>query len=321
MTIELAPLPPEHFGAWRASALDRIARQSRPSNATAHEYERRRVAEIIDRRLGTESPVGRDRLERVVQDGRTVGVLWLSQEDDVYGVRDVHLRPDVDATVLRSRLIQAGEHVGARDLEIGIGADDANAAGVVAHGFSLASTRMAYDFSEAPQGDSSVFLRDMTDLEYLTYRSASDEQYVAERIRNGESAERAWAVLREQHATVLPQGRATPQHAFLHAIVDGVAVGTLWMHLLPPRAFVYYIEVSSTMRGKGLGRAIMNAGAALAYRQGADGVALNVFGDNTVARALYESLGYRPISLSYLRHLGEPVSSPDAPATTRSPVP
>ena len=60
-------------------------------------------------------------------------------------------------------------------------------------------------------------------------------------------------------------------------------------------SFVFDVEVNADQRGKGRGKAIMIAGEAAALMAGSTRLALHVFGHNTVARRLYERLGYEII--------------------------
>ncbi len=57
-------------------------------------------------------------------------------------------------------------------------------------------------------------------------------------------------------------------------------------------AWIYDIEVEAGRRGEGLGRAILEALHDAARGLGATTMALNVFGHNTAAIRLYDSLGY-----------------------------
>ena len=50
---------------------------------------------------------------------------------------------------------------------------------------------------------------------------------------------------------------------------------------------------SSAQRGRGYGRALMEAADREAQRRGAQSIGLNVFGRNDVARRMYESSGYQ----------------------------
>ncbi len=87
-----------------------------------------------------------------------------------------------------------------------------------------------------------------------------------------------------------------PNHHFLNAQHDDVSVGTLWLASrgdeAPGQWFVYDIAIRAEYREKGFGRATMLAAENYAMARGGTSIALNVFGPNTVARSLYESLGY-----------------------------
>lgn len=107
-------------------------------------------------------------------------------------------------------------------------------------------------------------------------------------------------------ADLLPHGAQTDGHAFLIGEADGDRVGTIWLDLRKQYAFVYQVETDEAARGRGYGRALMVAGAHAAQEAGAEGIALNVFGDNAVARALYDSLGYTPTQGSVRMDLTSP---------------
>jgi ribosomal protein S18 acetylase RimI-like enzyme len=57
-------------------------------------------------------------------------------------------------------------------------------------------------------------------------------------------------------------------------------------------AWVFEIEIEPAFRGHGYGRAAMRLAEAEARSRGMTSLGLNVHGQNTVARSLYESLGY-----------------------------
>ena len=75
---------------------------------------------------------------------------------------------------------------------------------------------------------------------------------------------------------------------------DGLAVlrfrPSLWTEGL--ECYLAELYVVPGLRGRGLGRALMNAAIELARREGADYMELNTGEDDTAARALYESLGF-----------------------------
>jgi GNAT superfamily N-acetyltransferase len=70
----------------------------------------------------------------------------------------------------------------------------------------------------------------------------------------------------------------------------------LWIARHSPSAhFVYDVAIEQALRGHGYGRAAMNVLAAWSRERGSKVLALNVFGQNRVARNLYRSLGYRVV--------------------------
>ncbi len=80
---------------------------------------------------------------------------------------------------------------------------------------------------------------------------------------------------------MLPDGLGTPGMEFLVAVHDERVVGGLWL-----------ARRGSDARGRGVGRALMLAAQDRARDLGALAVGLTVFGPNTTARRLYESLGH-----------------------------
>jgi ribosomal protein S18 acetylase RimI-like enzyme len=64
----------------------------------------------------------------------------------------------------------------------------------------------------------------------------------------------------------------------------------LWSEGL--EAYLQELYVVPSLRGQGIGRALMEQVIALARERGADGVDLNTGETDTAARALYESMGF-----------------------------
>lgn len=142
----------------------------------------------------------------------------------------------------------------------------------------------------------SVTLRAMTVTEYDAWLPGAIEDYARHHVEAGSiPAEDAQAMAKKQFADLLPEGVSTPEHHVLVPEVASAAVGLLWLHIPTAEgstAFVYDVVVDSARRGSGLGRAIMLAGEEYARARGATAMRLHVFGSNTVARHLYETLGY-----------------------------
>jgi ribosomal protein S18 acetylase RimI-like enzyme len=156
---------------------------------------------------------------------------------------------------------------------------------------------------------STVSLRPLTEEEYAGYRARAVPLYADELVRSkGFSPEEA----EKNSATTFPATVAdvlAEAGASISRVLadDEQPVGWLW--LAPAGAdsmFVYDIEIDEPHRGRGLGRATMLAAEDVARAAGHRFVRLNVFGWNTSAQALYQSLGYRTDAIQMSKPLEEP---------------
>jgi ribosomal protein S18 acetylase RimI-like enzyme len=149
---------------------------------------------------------------------------------------------------------------------------------------------------QSPAGQ--VVLRPMLPDEFVTYLDWAIDDYAAELERNGKATgEAAQVASRASYDSLLPDGLATLGHTLLVAMDPngGERVGVLWFGPStddPAMAWIYDIMVDEEKRGRGWGRAIMRAFEGEARARGFARAGLNVYGDNHVARRLYESLGY-----------------------------
>jgi ribosomal protein S18 acetylase RimI-like enzyme len=91
-------------------------------------------------------------------------------------------------------------------------------------------------------------------------------------------------------------------------VLDGEEpVGTLWLAERVEDGsswFVYDIEIDEAFRGRGLGRAAMKAAEDFVIARGGTSLSLNVFGHNSIARHLYQSLGYQEMAITMRKFLG-----------------
>jgi len=144
-----------------------------------------------------------------------------------------------------------------------------------------------------------LHLRPMTQEEYDAYRATSETEY-AQQIAESGQVDLEAAVQRSavEYAQLLPDGLASPgMHLWTAEAGDtSDAVGLGWIELRRRTsgvsAWIYDIHVDASRRGEGLGRALMEALHGAARELGATSIMLNVFGQNTAAIALYDSLGY-----------------------------
>ena len=140
----------------------------------------------------------------------------------------------------------------------------------------------------------------MTWDEFDVWAPRSMQGFAEQQVSAGLQPEvEATAYARQQFAELLPSGLATPLHLqwTVHETVEGdPVVGQLWLRVRTlsdeVEAFVFDVEIVEAARGRGLGRATMLAAERAARELDASVVRLNVFGHNTPARRLYESLGY-----------------------------
>jgi len=151
----------------------------------------------------------------------------------------------------------------------------------------------------------------MADSEYEAFRSKSIAEYAKVNVEAGNwLEEESMELSRHELQQLLPQGRETPGVLLLSADnSDGEYVGYLWIGLdrpgtSKPLAWIYDIEVAQEQRGKGYGRALLRAAEEETLKNGVPTLGLNVFGNNHVARKLYESSGYSITQMAMSKQLG-----------------
>jgi ribosomal protein S18 acetylase RimI-like enzyme len=148
----------------------------------------------------------------------------------------------------------------------------------------------------------------MTEDEVAAFVDAQRDPYIAERVVAGERPDEARRIADEQMARLFPGGTPAPGQLLYRVLAaDGSAVGALWIgpHIAerPDAFWVWDIEIDEAERGRGLGRAAMGLAEEEARAHGASELGLNVFGSNTVARTLYESIGYRATAITMRKSL------------------
>jgi GNAT superfamily N-acetyltransferase len=146
---------------------------------------------------------------------------------------------------------------------------------------------------ELPDG---LYGRPMTQDEFTDWRARAVEGYAAQRADSGaQSAAEAAAHSAAEFDMLLPDGLATADQTFVCLCKGDEVVATNWIchRRAPGTSWVYDVEVSEQHRGKGYGRAAMIIGERATLDAADTHLALNVFGQNTVAIGLYYSMGYQ----------------------------
>ncbi len=142
-----------------------------------------------------------------------------------------------------------------------------------------------------------VTLQPMPPTDIGPWLEQSKADHVADRTDTGEDRETALRAANAVSERLFPGGLPA-QGQFVFAVTeDGLAVGSLWIgagYDTPADVWwLWSIEIDVASRGHGLGRQALRLAEDFARKGGATRLDLNVFGNNTVARGLYESLGYR----------------------------
>ncbi len=137
----------------------------------------------------------------------------------------------------------------------------------------------------------------MTEDEYAAYCAASvpllaEAESKAFGLDAAEARSRAAAAFER----LIPNGRLAASAAQRIYVIerDSVSVGVIWFELRNDNrdAYVYDLIIWPEYRRLGYGRQVLLIMETLLREWGVGSVILSVFSHNTVARLLYESLGY-----------------------------
>jgi ribosomal protein S18 acetylase RimI-like enzyme len=148
----------------------------------------------------------------------------------------------------------------------------------------------------------------MTQTEFEAFLEQEIPEYAADNVRAGYWAEsESLQKSREAFERLLPQGLQSKDQ-YLYSIYEGdEAVGVIWMRAEMERpvksGFIYDLHVDEKFRGKGYGKQAMYLIEDKARELGLKSIGLHVFGYNTVARNLYEGIGYETTSLNMIKQL------------------
>jgi ribosomal protein S18 acetylase RimI-like enzyme len=150
-----------------------------------------------------------------------------------------------------------------------------------------------------------VSLRAMTDAEFGDWFAQSERGYADDLVRAYDHTETdARAMAAAVSTRMLPGGRGTDGHDFFRVLDGDAAVGWLWLGPGDDGAlWIYDIVIAPAQRGRGVGTATLAAVEALAHARGLGAVALNVFGHNPRAQALYEAAGYETVTTQMRKRL------------------
>jgi RimJ/RimL family protein N-acetyltransferase len=153
-----------------------------------------------------------------------------------------------------------------------------------------------------------VTLALLTEAEFAPYLQGTMRDYAAENVKAGYWSEaEAQARAEKVFAELLPDGvKTAAQH--LYSIRDaqtGEPVGVIWLHENERRGmgFIYDFVIFEAFRRRGYGTQALLLLEDEARRMKLPKLHLHVFGHNTVAKALYEKVGYTVTSYDMAKPL------------------
>lgn len=154
----------------------------------------------------------------------------------------------------------------------------------------------------------SVRLRPMREDEFVAWLPRMRDDYAQAMIDDGGvSPEGAMEKAAADVEQLFPGEKPSAEQLVFVVEADGEAVGELWLAerdiMHQPGLFVYDVHVHEAQRRRGYGKEAMLLAEEEAQRRGLDRIALNVFGRNTVARGLYQSLGYAENAIAMSKDL------------------
>lgn len=147
----------------------------------------------------------------------------------------------------------------------------------------------------------SVSLVAVSPLEYQEFVSAQIVEFAEQKVRAGQwRPEEAPALSRHVVEGFLPAAGPMTGHRVWKAVDGGgERVGWIWVGPppvktlnMPHRRWLYQITVEPALRGRGVGRAMLDRLEHILVEEGVQELYLNVFRWNVAARSLFDSAGY-----------------------------
>jgi ribosomal protein S18 acetylase RimI-like enzyme len=152
-----------------------------------------------------------------------------------------------------------------------------------------------------------VELRELVENQLPPYFEELWEKYRSEFIEAGFSPEYADESVEISKKSIFPDGKLEKGHLIFYAYFENRLVGVLWLASKERDGMrewsIFDIETFAEFRGQGFGRAIMLAAEDYVRGAGGDSISLSVFGKNSVARNLYESMDYQTLRLGMKKTL------------------
>lgn len=148
----------------------------------------------------------------------------------------------------------------------------------------------------------------MTKEEFEIFKAKLIKSYAETISKNmRRSPELALAASEQQINSLLKDGIETKNH-YLFNVADQNTkenVGILWVmaNVDEDKAFIFDIEMNKEYQGKGYGKETLKELDDFVRGMGIRHIGLNVFADNTTAKALYDKSGYVVTNMNMVKEL------------------
>nr|WP_276516646.1 GNAT family N-acetyltransferase [Fictibacillus nanhaiensis] len=142
-------------------------------------------------------------------------------------------------------------------------------------------------------------LEKMNAEEFQRYLSFAIKTFADEQITSGNwEPQEAIRNAKKEFEKLLPEGQNTENHNLFIIRVGDKEVGVIWLATkTDEKGFIYDITIWDEYQGKGYGKKTMKEIETFAKENGIKSIGLHVFGQNKVARDLYEKLGYKETNI------------------------
>ncbi|MCA0987519.1 GNAT family N-acetyltransferase [Guptibacillus algicola] len=151
-----------------------------------------------------------------------------------------------------------------------------------------------------------ITLRKMTSSEFTSFLDSAVERYADEKVKSNNWNQREARLKAEaEYHLLLPLQENTENH-YLYTVSanDEAVIGSVWVELKEnDKAFIRDFHIHSEHQGNGLGKAAMKEIERVGEDLGVKKIGLHVFGHNTIARGLYETLGYETTNVMMIKSL------------------
>lgn len=137
-------------------------------------------------------------------------------------------------------------------------------------------------------------LVEMNSSDFERYLSFAIKNYADEHVKVGNWSEKeAIAKAKGEYEKLLPEKEKTTNSKLFTLWDDNQEIGMIWLGKRSvEKGYIYDINIWEEYQGNGYGKQAMNEIENIAKNWGLKSIELLVFGNNKVARSLYEKLGY-----------------------------